>query len=312
MKIKSFTQKSLRLATTVLTLLIVGECSMALADEWPENAETCARLGSLVTAGEIEKLIDRKPVVIKPATPTSFDSCTMEIEIPGAQTLLDDKVGIVLRLKQHMSPKTASDSIQGILVFAGADKVKNLAQDPRGLVVRFEGGSILGLAGNNFALAGVDATELQVTVRDKSIDAPKVTTSLGESVFKRALASDAIAHITASVEDVGIYMHMRPFIAMVDRCKREDIPSHTELSTTMSSSALKQAVVPAITSMSPYSQRSFAAHGYDGMVNAQLKRIAEGPLDVLERECAKLTASLPEFEKSLPDKILKALTKAAN
>jgi hypothetical protein len=306
MKTKSFVGKSLQIVTAVFTLLIVGGHSGASASEPPENAATCARLSSLVTAADIEKLINRKPVVISPAKPESRVSCTMTITIPKSVTSTADTASITLKLEQHGSPKLALESLQrGIRLAGGSDKIKVLAQDPRGLLTQL---NYL----FDYAVAGVDATELMVEVIDKSLDGPKVAAALGALIFQRALASDAISEITASLEEIGIHVHFRPMFAMMERCKKNDIPSHAAMLKTLEASRLKTAAAPAITAMSPYAQRWFALYGDEKDVNAQLKRIADAPRDLLAGECEKLTASLPELEKSLPDHVLKALTKAAN
>jgi hypothetical protein len=303
---RSFTAKSLQLAVTAFTLLIVGGYSVALAEELAENAETCARLSSLVTVSDVEKLIDRKPVIIKSAIATSFGDCKMDIEIPGAQTLAGGPVGIVLRLSQHDSPQHALKSVEATLKFNDLSMIKELAHDPRGLAVQSKNTK------NHYAMVGIDATVLTVTVFDASLDGPKVTGSLGEVMFKRALASDAFSQISAALEDVAIYRSFRPMFAMMERCKKTDIPSHTTMLKMLDSSPLKKAAVPAVTTMSPYAQRWLVANGIEKIVNEQLKRIADAPRDVLAAECEKLSASLPELEKNLPDKILKALKKAAN
>jgi hypothetical protein len=297
--------KTLQLAFAALTLLIVGNPSVVRADEWAENAETCARLSSLVTAADIEKVINRRPVVMQSAVATFFGGCEVEIEIPGAQASAGGKAGIGLRLSQHGSPQHALKSVLVRLAYKDKDKVKEIGQDARGLAVRSEDR-------NHFAVIGVDATELTITLRDKSLDGPKVNAALGELIFKRALASDAISKITSAVEEVGIYVSFRPMFAMMERCKGADVPSHAKLLKTLENSPLKKGAVPAVATMSPYAQRWFVVNGQAEIVKNQLKQIADAPLSLLVGECEMLTASLPELEKSLPDNVLKTLAKAAN
>jgi hypothetical protein len=303
-QINSTVAKSRKLAAIAFTLLMVGNQSAVRADEWAENAETCARLGSLVTAADIEKAIGRKPVVVPAAVATYFGGCELEIEIPGAQKLAGGKAGIGLRLNQHGSPEHALKSILSRLAFKDKDKVKEIAQDPRGLAVRSEDKY-------HFAVIGVDATALTLTLRDTSLNGPKVNATLGELIFKRALVSDAVSQITAAVEDVGIYATFRPMFAMMERCKQSDIPTHAALLKALEISPMKTGAVPAVTTMSPYAQRWFVANGQGQIVKDQLKRIADAPQSLLVGECEKLTASLPELEKNLPDNVLKALAKAA-
>lgn len=290
-------------AAAVLTLLVSCQNWAALANDWPENDETCARLSSLVTVADIEKVVGRKGVTIEPASAERSDGCTVSIDVPEAKTPGPNVSAISLTLRQYISEKEARESVQqGVAMAGGPEKAVEIAVDERGaaFLIKF---------GFDYATASVDATELTVNVRDRTLKGPQVAKDLGELVFRRALASESIASYTAHSHELAGYVGIGPLLKLVERCSKDDIPAHDQVRKIFANGRLNKITIPAVADMSAYTQRWIAIGRYEEMMEKRLQPIQQGTVDTLTGECAKMADELPAFEKTLHDKLIKALSK---
>jgi hypothetical protein len=290
----------LKTLSYAVALLALGMAQTASANDWAETAATCQRLGKLVTAADIEKIIGKKPVVIAAAVPDQTDGCTMKIATPNAKTqVLSTGIaapGISINLRQHLSPGKAEARLKiGVGLAGGPDKINELARDARGMLIAFK------LFGFDYANAIVDSTEFEVGVGDRALKGPEVAATLGKLVFQRALGSKDIPIYSRSVNEVAGYVVVTPTLVLIQRCLKDDVPSKDASKQAFEASAFKRVSVPPLQDMSDYAQRWIKASRFEEMVAKKTASITDTLTPALESDCARMPVELPALEKLMPD-----------
>lgn len=297
-----------RLFLVSLTLLWLGSARPALANDWIETPETCARLGKLVTAADIEKITRTKPISVATAVPDRTDGCSLDINMPKTTKAGPTAADITLKLQQHLSPGKALGNLAlGAALAANnkveADrKVEEVYQEPRGKVIAFK-------YVFDYVSATVNSTEITLIVRDRRLKGPQVAKLLGMLVHRRALESPDIATYSAHSNEVVAHMVIGPMLALVARCLKDDAPAREATQKAFDASAFKRVSVPPAPAMSAYAQRWIKANRVEEMVAARLKSFSGEMTPALASDCARSAAEIPALEQALKDQIAQVTPK---
>jgi hypothetical protein len=288
-----------------LSLLIAALClictSPARANDWPETAATCARLAALLTSADVAQATGRKGAVVGAATASQSDGCKVEISLPGAKTPSPKVAAIGMTLRQHVSGQKALENVAvGVQLAGGPDKAKDIAADPRGRAVSFK-------FVFDYVSSNVDAVEVAVLVRDRTLDGRKVAEALGRTMFRKSLASSAIAEVNAEMDDVAGFVAVGPVLAFANRCMAAEMAQHQDARRVFDASVFKDVKLKAVEAMGAYAQRWIALNRTADTVKKLQARIDAATPDMLVADCNKLVVELPLLEAALPVKLLQAL-----
>jgi hypothetical protein len=265
--------------------------------DWVETQATCARLQALVTTADIEKVTGRKGTVISAAAPDRTDGCTLSIRLPKEKTD-NGAAGIGISLRQYISPAKASQNIKGILELAGSAKdvakapPRDVARDARGRLFQFK--YIF-----DYAVASIDATELTLLVRDKTLKGADVVAALGPLLFQRALASADIATYATHSNELLTHVIVRPMQFLIERCSKPDAPAHEETRKAFAASAFATLTVAPASTFSDYTQRWLKQQQADEQFARQVATIGGPMTPALADDCTRTPQEIPAMERAM-------------
>jgi hypothetical protein len=265
--------------------------------DWVETQATCARLQALVTTADIEKITGRKGAVITAATPDRTDGCALSIRLPKEKTA-NAAPGMALSLRQYISPAKAAQNVKQMLDLANAQK--DAAKSPPREVAREARGRLYEVKYIfDYAIATVDATELTVLVRDKSLDSAAVIAALGPLIFQRALASADIAKYAAHTNELLTHVVVRPMQFLMERCSKPDAPAYEETRKAFAASALATLTVAPASTFSDYTQRWLKQQQADEQFARQTATIGGPMTPALADDCTRTPQEIPAMERAM-------------
>jgi hypothetical protein len=292
-----------RTVASAIALAVMGTLQPVAANDWAETTATCERLGRLITAKEIEKMIGKAPVEMSAAEPSRIDECKLDIKTPNAQTPRPNMAGITLSLRQHLSPQKAQANVQVSVAMSAGKGPPQAAAGKTGDTLVFLTYVF------DYAMAAVGASEITVNVRDRAVQGPETAKALGQLLYQRAKESKEIAAHSASVNEVVGYSVIAPTQAMVQRCIKDDAPNRDAMQKVFDASLLKTVSPLPVDKMSDYAQRWIKTHQYPDKRKQQLKTIDEATGAALVQVCTKLAAELATLEQTIPEAMAHATRK---